>query len=100
MYEELSVFVTKADECLGAGGTLVEAAKHLSRQRFLSWFEEYAEVEKRARMLWTYWNADSCRAARRRRPAASLRVTHKLTSEQRVHASRLSRGFRSTACCS
>ncbi len=49
-----AVFVAKADECLGAGGMLVEAAAHLSRQRFLSWFEEYAEAEKRARMLWTY----------------------------------------------
>ncbi len=47
-------FIVKSDECLGANGLLVEAAKHLSRQRFLTWAEEYAEEEKRARTLWTY----------------------------------------------
>ncbi len=48
------VFIAKSDECLQAGGLLIEAAKHLSRQRFLSWFEEYAEEEQQARILWTY----------------------------------------------
>ncbi len=47
-------FVAKADECLGANGLLAEAAKHLSRQRFLTWAEEYAEEEQQARTLWTY----------------------------------------------
>jgi transcriptional regulator with XRE-family HTH domain len=49
-----ATFVAKADECLGANGWLVELAQHLSRQRNASWTEEYAEAEKRARILWAY----------------------------------------------
>jgi transcriptional regulator with XRE-family HTH domain len=48
------VFVTKADDCVRAGGLLVDAAVHLSRQRFLPWAEEYAEAERRARAVMSY----------------------------------------------
>ncbi len=48
------LFVTRADECVHAGGLLEAAARHLSRERYLSWFEEYEEAEKRARALLTY----------------------------------------------
>ncbi len=48
------LFVSRADECVHAGGLLVEAGRHLSRERYLSWFEEYEEAEHRARALLTY----------------------------------------------
>jgi Domain of unknown function (DUF5753)/Helix-turn-helix domain len=47
-------FVSRSDECVRAGGLLVAAAAHLSRQRFLSWGQEYAESECRARTLMAY----------------------------------------------
>ncbi len=49
-----ALFVTRADECVRAGGLLEAAARHLSRERYLSWFEEYEESEHRARALLTY----------------------------------------------
>ncbi len=47
-------FVAKADELLGANGLLIEAAEHLSRERFASWREEYTETEKGARVVLAY----------------------------------------------
>lgn len=47
-------FILKADEGLNANGLLIAAAKHLSRQKYPSWFEEYAAEEKKALSLWTY----------------------------------------------
>ena len=42
-------FIARADECVKAGGLLVDAAVHLSRQRFLSWGQEFAEAERGCR---------------------------------------------------
>jgi transcriptional regulator with XRE-family HTH domain len=47
-------YIPKADEVLKAGGVLIRAAEHLSRQRYPVWFAEYADEEARARGLWTY----------------------------------------------
>ncbi len=47
-------FVRKADEYLKANGILIEAAKHLSRQKYPSWFEEYAAEEQKALSVWAY----------------------------------------------
>lgn len=47
-------FIMRADECVRAGGLLSDAAVHLSRRRFLSWGQEYAEAERRARGLMSF----------------------------------------------
>lgn len=47
-------FVPRAEELLRTGGMLREAAKHLSRERYPSWFEDYAEEEAKALVLNTY----------------------------------------------
>jgi transcriptional regulator with XRE-family HTH domain len=47
-------YIPLADEILKAGGVLIRAAEHLSRQRYPVWFAEYADEEARARSLWTY----------------------------------------------
>jgi DNA-binding XRE family transcriptional regulator len=47
-------YIPRADEILHAGGVLIRAAEHLSRQRYPVWFEDYVTEEQRARVLWTY----------------------------------------------
>jgi transcriptional regulator with XRE-family HTH domain len=47
-------FVERADEITRAGGMLIKAAEHLSRQRYPVWFEDYVIEEQRARTIWSY----------------------------------------------
>jgi hypothetical protein len=47
-------FVSKADEVTKAGGALVEAARHLSRQPRTLVSDDLAEEESRAQVVWAY----------------------------------------------
>jgi transcriptional regulator with XRE-family HTH domain len=47
-------YIPKADELLKAGGVLVRAAEHLSRERYPVWFADYVVEEQRACSLRNY----------------------------------------------